>query len=81
MDICSFKQVNRGGNRHWLIVVDEFSDCTHSSFLNKKSDQIKMIPMWIRGLSKKYQMRSKGSDLTTVVRTEAYKKNVTKQIW
>ena len=30
MDICSFKQVSRGGHRHWLIVVDEFSDCTHS---------------------------------------------------
>ena len=29
MDICSFKQVSRGGNRHWLIVVDEFSDYTH----------------------------------------------------
>ena len=81
MDICSFKQVSRGGNRHCLIVDDELSDCTHSSFLNKKSDQIKMIPMWIRGLSKKYQMRSKGSGLTTVVRTEAYKKNVTKHIW
>ena len=36
IDICSFKQVIRGGNRHWLIVVDEFSDCTHSFFLNKK---------------------------------------------
>ena len=45
MDICSFKQVSRGGNRHWLIVMDEFSDCTHSFFLNRKSDQIKIIPM------------------------------------
>ena len=45
IDICSFKQVSRGGNRHWLIVVDEFSDCTHSFFLNKKSDQIKMMLM------------------------------------
>ena len=26
IDICSFKQVSRGGSRHWLIVVDEFSD-------------------------------------------------------
>ena len=59
MDICSFKQVSRGGNRHWLAVVDEFSDCTHSFFLNKKSDQIKMIPMWIRGLSKKYKIEIK----------------------
>ena len=43
MDICSFKQVSRGGNRHWLIVVDEFSDCPHSFFLNSKSDQNKDI--------------------------------------
>ena len=53
MEICSFKQVSRGGNRHWLIVVDEFSDCTHSFFLNRKSDQIKLIKMWIKGLSEK----------------------------
>ena len=59
IDICSFKQVSRGGNRHWLIVVDEFSDCTHIFFLNKNSDQIKMIPMWIRGLSKKYKIEIK----------------------
>ena len=59
MDICSFKQDSRGGNRHWLIVVDEFSDCTHSFFLNKKNNQIKMIPMWIRGLSKKYKIEIK----------------------
>ena len=49
MDICSFKRVSRGGNRHWLIVVDEFSDYTHSFFLNRKCDQIKIIPMWIKG--------------------------------
>ena len=52
--ISSFKQVSKGGNRHWLIAVDEFSDCSHSFFMSKKSDQIKMIPMWIRGLSRKY---------------------------
>ena len=36
MDICSFKPVSRGGNRHWLIVVDEFSDCIQSFFLKKE---------------------------------------------
>ena len=30
IDTSSFKQVSRGGNRHWLIAVDEFSDCSHS---------------------------------------------------
>ena len=59
IDICSFKQVSRGGNRHWLIVVDEFSDCSHSFFLRRKSDQIKLIPMWIKGLSKKYGIEIK----------------------
>ena len=59
IDICSFRQVSRGGNRHWLILVDEFSDCTHSFFLNKKNDQIKIMLTWIRGLSKKYKIEIK----------------------
>ena len=49
IDICSFKQVSIEGNRHWLIVVEEFSDCTHSFF----------IEIWIRGLSKKYKIEIK----------------------
>ena len=56
IDISSFKHTSRGGNRHWLIVVDEFSDCVHSFFLNKKSDQIKILPMWIRGMAKKHRI-------------------------
>ena len=59
IDICSFKQVSRGGNRHWLIVVDEFSNCSHRFILTRKSDQIKFIPMWIKGLSKKYGIEIK----------------------
>ena len=59
IDISSSKQVSRGGNRHWLIVVDEFSELSHSFFLSRKSDQIKMIPMWIKGLSRKYGIEIK----------------------
>ena len=59
MDICSFKQVSRGGNRHWLVVVDEFSDYTHSFFLKRKSDQIQIMLMWIRGISKKHNIEIK----------------------
>ena len=59
MDICSFKQVSRGGNRHWLVVVDEFSDYTHSIFLKRKSDQIQMMLIWIRSLSKKHNIEIK----------------------
>ena len=46
IDISSFKQVSRGGNKHWLIVVDEFSDYTHSFFVKKKSDQIKIFHIY-----------------------------------
>ena len=59
IDISSFKHTSRGGNRHWLIVVDEFSDCVHSFFLNKSSDQIKIFPMWIRGMAKKHRIEIK----------------------
>ena len=59
IDICSFKQVSRGGNRHWLIVVDEFSDCTHSFFLKRKSDQTQIMLIWIGGMSKKHNIEIK----------------------
>ena len=54
IDISSFKHESMGGKRHWLIAVDEFSDCSHSFFLKRKSDQIDMIPIWIKGLKAKY---------------------------
>ena len=43
-----------GGKRHWLIAVDEFSDCRHCFFLKRKSDQTIVIPIWIKGLNNKY---------------------------
>ena len=54
IDISSFKHESMGGKRHWLIVVDEFSDCSHSFFLKRKSDQIELLPIWIKELKAKY---------------------------
>ena len=54
IDISSFKHESMGGKRPWLIAVDKFSDCSHSFFLKRKSDQIVMIPIWIKGLKTKY---------------------------
>ena len=48
-----------GGKRHWLIAVDEFSDCSHTFFLKRKSDQIVMIPIWFKGLKVKYAIDEK----------------------
>ena len=59
IDTSSFKHESMGGRRHWLIVVDKFSDCSHSFFLKRKSDQIKMIPIWILELKAKYGIDTK----------------------
>ena len=55
IDISSFKYETMGGKRHWLIVVDEISDYSHSFFLWKKSDQTVVIPTWIKGHNSKYE--------------------------
>ena len=54
IDISSFKHESMGGKRHWLIVVDEFSDCSHRFFLKRKSDQIDLLPIWIKELKARY---------------------------
>ena len=79
IDISSFKHVSRGGNRHWLIVVDEFSDCVHSFFLNKKSDQIKILPMWIRGMAKKHRIEIKRIRLDNSGENKSLQKECDKQ--
>ena len=81
VDICSFKQVSRGGNRHWLIVVDEFSDYTHSFFLKRKNDQIQVMLIWIRILSKKHNIEIKRIRLDSSGENRSLQKEVTKLIW
>ena len=79
IDLSSFKQFSRGGNRHWLIAVDEFSDCSHNFFMSKKSVQIKMIPMWIRGLSLKYGIEIKRIRLDNSGENRSLQKECDKQ--
>ena len=50
IDISSFKHESIGRKRHWLIIVDEFSDYSHSFFLRKKSDQTVVIQFGSRDL-------------------------------
>ena len=54
IDISSFKHESMVGKRNWLIVVDEFSDYSHSFFLKRMSDQIELFPTWIKELKAKY---------------------------
>ena len=79
IDISSFKQVSRGGNKHWLIIVDEFSDYTHSFFLKKKSDQIMILPMRIKGITKKHRIEIKRIRLDNSGENKSLQKECDKQ--
>ena len=35
-------------------MADEFSDCSHSFFLTRRSGQIELLPVWIKELKAKY---------------------------
>ena len=59
IDISSFKHESMGAKRHWLIVVDEFSDGNHSFFLKRKNDQIELLPVWMKELKAKYGIHIK----------------------
>ena len=60
-------------------MVDEFSDCTHSFFLNKKSDQIKILPMWIKGIAKKHRIEFKRIRLDNSGENKSQQKECDKQ--
>ena len=68
-----------GGKRHWLIVVDEFSDYSHSFFLRKKSDQTVVIPIWIKGLKTKYGIVVKNIRLDNSGENRSLQKECEKQ--
>ena len=80
IDISSFKHESMGGKRHWLIVVDEFSDCSHRFFLRRKNDQIELFPDWIKELKAKYGIDIKYIRLDNSGEKKALKMNVRNKI-
>ena len=68
-----------GGKRHWLIVVDEFSDCSHSFFLKRKSDQIDLFSIWIKELKAKFGIDIKYTRLDNSGENRSLQKECDKQ--
>ena len=50
-----------GGKKHWMVMVDEVTDYTHSFFLKKKSDLVETMigVVWIKNIFMKYHIRIK----------------------
>ena len=65
-----------GGTRHWLIVVDEFSDCSQIFFMKRKSDQIELLPAWTKELKAKYGTDIKYIRLDNSGENRSLQKNV-----
>ena len=79
IDISSFKHESMGGKRHWLIVVDEFCDCSHSFFLKRKNDQIDLLPIWIKELKAKHGIDIKYIRLNNSGENKSFKNECDKQ--
>ena len=59
IDISSMLYPSAGGKKHWLLIVDESTDYTHSFPLKKKSDMIKIMLIRIKNMFKEYHIRIK----------------------
>ena len=56
--ISSMMHPTSGGKKHWLLIVDEATDYTHSFFLKKKSDLVETMIIWIKNLfMRSYQIQ------------------------
>ena len=58
-DISSMIYPSAGGMKHWLLIVDEATDYTHSFFLKKKRDLVETMIIWIKTLFMRYHIRIK----------------------
>ena len=52
MDISSINVKSKGGNKFWLLLQDEFTDCIWSFFMKKKSDLTDRVWNWLEQCKK-----------------------------
>jgi hypothetical protein len=52
MDICSINVKSKGGNKFWLLLQDEFTDCVWSFFLKQNSDLTYHFWNWLQKCKK-----------------------------
>jgi hypothetical protein len=52
MGISSINVKSKGGNKFWLLLQDEFTDCVWSFFLKKKSDLTHNVSNWLQKCKK-----------------------------
>ena len=81
IDISSMIHPSSGGKKHWLLIVDEATDYTHSFFLEKKSDLGETMIMWIKNLFTKYHIRFKKIRLDNSGENNCFKQKSINKIW
>ena len=58
-DISSVKTISQGGNKFWLLIVDEFTNYCWSIFLSQKSDLPEKMIQWYQQCKAKYDFTIK----------------------
>ncbi|KAL7572821.1 hypothetical protein ACA910_014675 [Epithemia clementina (nom. ined.)] len=59
LDMASMKHNSLGGRKHWVLMVDKYSDFKKSIFLKKKNDQVEPIVEWIKELKTAHRISVK----------------------
>jgi hypothetical protein len=59
LDISSMKHSSLGGNKHWLLIVDEATRYKKSFFMKKKSALVEDIMKWFLHLKGKFKIKVK----------------------
>ena len=59
IDISSVQEVSRGGNKFWLLIMDEFTGYCWSIVLRNKSELSKTMLHWIKNFNKEHKTKVK----------------------
>ena len=57
IDISSVKTTSKGGNKFWLLIMDEFTECIWSYFIKRKSDLPQVVYEWIMRATNQQKIR------------------------
>ena len=58
-DISSIRAISQGGNKFWLLIMDEFTNYCWSYFLRNKNDLSEILIEWILNFNDQYKKQVK----------------------
>jgi hexokinase len=69
-DISSVQVTSHGGNKFWLLIMDEFTGFCWSYFLRQKSDLSNQMIDWVKAFNIKFNTKVKHLNVTIQVKID-----------